>query len=132
MADLNPIALWRRFLVLPNDSRVKTLVVAFLVSAVCAVLVTVATVTLRPIQAQNRAAEQQARLEALIAAVPGISDLIAQAGGEALSTVVIDLDAGGAASEVTPETLEAALSDAANWTALSKSVARSACNSPSC
>ncbi len=119
MADLNPIALWRRFLLLPNDSRVKTLAVAFLVSAVCAVLVTVATVTLRPIQAQNRAAEQQARLEALIAAVPGISDLIAQAGGEALSTVVIDLDAGAAATEVTAETLETALSDASNWTTLS-------------
>lgn len=119
MAELNPLALWRRFLLTPNDSRGKTLAVAFLVSALCAVLVTVATVTLRPIQAQNRAAEQQARLEALIAAVPGISDLIAQAGGEALSTVVIDLDAGAAASDVTPETLEAALADAANWTALS-------------
>ena len=119
MAELNPIALWRRFLVLPNDSRAKTLIVAFLVSAVCAVLVTAASVTLRPIQTQNRAAEEQARLEALIAAVPGIADLIAEAGGAALSTVVIDLDAGAAASGVTPETLEAALSDASNWTALS-------------
>lgn len=118
MTDLNPLSLWRRFLVLPNDSRAKTLAVAFLVSVVCALLVTVATVTLRPIQAQNRAAEQQARLEALIAAVPGISDLIAEAGGNALSTAVIDLDAGAAAGDVTPETLEAALSDPANWTAL--------------
>lgn len=118
MADLNPVSLWRRFLSLPNDSRAKTLVVAFLVSAVCAALVTGATVVLRPIQAQNRAAEQQARLEALIAAVPGMNELIAAAGGEALSTVVIDLDAGGAAREVTPETLETALSDPANWTTL--------------
>lgn len=116
MADLNPISLWRRFLALPNDNRTKTLAVAFLVSVVCAALVTGATVVLRPIQAQNRAAEQQARLEALVAAVPGISDLLGE-GGE-LSTVVIDLDAGAAAKEVTPETLEAALSDATNWTAL--------------
>lgn len=119
MTEFNPIVLWRRFLTLPNDSRAKTLVVAFLVSAVCAVLVTVVTVTLRPIQAENRAAEQQARLEALVAAVPGISDLIAASGGETLSTVVIDLDAGASATGVNPETLEAALSDASNWTALS-------------
>lgn len=119
MADLNPIALWRRFLRTPNDSRAKTLAVAFLVSAICALLVTAATVVLRPIQAENRAAEQRARLESLIAAVPGISSLIEEAGGDSLSTVVIDLDRGAAAADVTPETLEAALSDQANWTALS-------------
>lgn len=118
MADLNPIALWRRFLALPNEGRTKTLIVAFLVAVISAGLVTGATVILRPIQTQNRAAEQQARLEALIAAVPGISDLMAAAGGSALSTVVIDLDRGAAARDVTPETLEAALSDPANWTAL--------------
>ena len=118
MADLNPFSLWRRFLLTPNDSRTKTLVMAFLVSAISAVLVTGVTVTLRPIQAQNRAAEQQARLEALIAAVPGLSDLIAQAGGDALSTVIVDLDAGAAASDVTPDTLQAALAETSNWTTL--------------
>ena len=40
MADLNPFSLWRRFLATPNESRAKTLVVAFLVSAICAMLVT--------------------------------------------------------------------------------------------
>lgn len=118
MADLKPFSLWRRFLATPNDSRAKTLVVAFLVSTICAVLVTGATVVLRPIQAQNRAAEQQARLEALIVAVPGMSDLIAEAGGDALSTVVIDLDAGAAAIDVTSETLERTLAEASNWTTL--------------
>ena len=118
MADLNPFSLWRRFLLTPNDSRTKTLVMAFLISAISAVLVTGVTVTLRPIQAQNRAAEQQARLEALIAAVPGLSDLIAQAGGDALSTVIVDLDAGAAASDVTPDTLQAALAETSNWTTL--------------
>lgn len=118
MADLNPLSLWRRFLATPNDSRVKTLVVAFLVSAVCAIAVTGATVWLRPIQAQNRAVEQQAKLEALISAVPGMSELIEDAGGEALTTVVIDLDDGAASPTVTPETLEAALADPSNWTTL--------------
>ena len=63
MAELNPITLWKRLLAMPNESRAKTLVMAFLVSAVCAVLVSGATVVLRPIQAANRAAEQQMRLE---------------------------------------------------------------------
>lgn len=114
MADLNPFSLWRRFLALPNESRAKTVVVAFLVSAICALMVSGATVLLRPIQAANRAAEQQARIEALVAGIPGMADLLAQAGGS-LSTVVIDLDRGAAAREVTPQTLDAALEDNANW-----------------
>jgi Na+-transporting NADH:ubiquinone oxidoreductase subunit C len=118
MGDLNPMTLWRRLLATPNDNRVKTLLIAFLVSAVCALMVTAATVMLRPIQAQNRAAEQQARLEALISAVPGMAELVASAGGDALSTVVVDLDRGAAAADVTPETLSDALADPSNWTEL--------------
>lgn len=117
MADLNPFSAWRRLLALPNESRTKTVVVAFLVSACCALLVSGATVVLRPIQAANRAAEEQARLEALIAGVPGMSELLSQSGGT-LSTVVIDLSQGRAATEVTPATLDSALADTANWTVL--------------
>jgi len=117
MVELNPITLWRRLLALPNESRTKTLVVAFLLSAICALMVSGATVILRPIQAANRAAEQQARLEALITGIPGMSDLLTQQGG-ALSTVVIDLKRGAAARDVTPESLPAALAEAGNWTAL--------------
>ncbi len=112
--DLNP---WRRFLALPNESRGKTVAVAFLVSAVCAVLVSTATVMLRPIQAANRAAEEQVRIARLVEGIPGMSDLLERSGGT-LATVVIDLEAGRAAADVSPETLDAALSDPANWTAL--------------
>ena len=101
-ADWNP---WRRLLALPNESRTKTLLVAFLVAAVCALLVSGATVLLRPIQAANRAAEEQARIEALVQGIPGMSDLLAQSGGT-LSTVVIDLETGRAAQDVTPATLD--------------------------
>ncbi len=112
--DRNP---WRRFLALPNESRTKTVLVAFLVSAICAVLVSGATVALRPIQAANRAAEEQARIEALVQGIPGMATLLEEAGGS-LSTVVVDLAAGHAATDVTPATLNAALNDPANWTAL--------------
>lgn len=117
MADLNPLTAWRRLLALPNESRTKTLVMAFLVSVICALAVSGATVILRPIQAANRAAEQQARLEALVAGIPGMSELLASAGGT-LTTVVLDLKRGRAAEEVTPATLAAALQDSGNWTAL--------------
>lgn len=108
---------WRRFLALPNESRAKTLIMAFLVSAVCALTVSGATVLLRPIQAANRAAEEQARIASLVQGIPGMADLLAQSGGT-LSTVVIDLDKGRAARGVTPQTLDTVLSDTTNWTTL--------------
>ena len=113
-ADRNP---WRRFLALPNDSRAKTLAVAFLVSAVCAALVSGATVLLRPIQAANRAAEETARIAALVEGIPGMAALLAQSGGT-LSTVVVDLPRGRAADGIAPGDLEAALADPALWTTL--------------
>ena len=113
--DWNPL---RRVLALPNESRGKTVFMAFAVSALCAVMVSGATVVLRPIQAANRAAEEQARIEALVRGIPGMSELLA-ATGVTLSTVVIDLEAGRAAEEVTPDTLQAALAEQSNWTALS-------------
>lgn len=112
--DWNPL---RRLLALPNESRAKTIAVAFLASAVSAALVSGATVVLRPIQAANRAAEEQARIESLVAGIPGIAPLLEQSGG-ALSTVVVDLETGRAADEVTPATLDAALADPNNWTLL--------------
>lgn len=119
MAELNPIRLWRGLLALPNESRVKTIVIAFLVSGACAVTVTAATVILRPIQAQNRALEQQTRLEALLAEIPGLSDILAASDDMVLTTVVVNLPRAEAAQDVTPETLPGELADSANWTELS-------------
>lgn len=117
-SDRNP---WLRFLALPNESRAKTVIVAFLVSSVCAVLVSGATVLLRPIQTANRAAEEKARIEELVQGIPGMSALLEQSAGE-LTTVVIDLDKGRAAPDVTPDTLDAALADPTNWTSLDPAV----------
>ncbi|SMX42371.1 NADH:ubiquinone reductase (Na(+)-transporting) subunit C [Maliponia aquimaris] len=118
MADLNPITAWKRLLALPNESRPKTLLVAFLTSVLCAALVTGATVVLRPIQAANRAAEVQVRLEALLSAIPGMTQLLSANPDAAVSTVVVDLTTGRAARDITPATLETALQDTANWTPL--------------
>ena len=112
--DRNP---WRRILALPNESRTKTILVAFLVAAVSAALVSGATVILRPIQSANRAAEEQARIAALVQGIPGMSTLLTRSGGQ-LSTVVVDLETGRAAEDVTTANLDTALADPGNWTAL--------------
>ena len=118
MDSYNPLAIWRRFLAQPIDSRGKTILVAFLVSASCAALVSGATVFLRPIQMANRAAEQAARLEALLSAVPGMDQILTGLGDGELTTVVVDLDTGKAASGIAPNQLQAALEGPENWTTL--------------
>ncbi|HSG93961.1 MAG TPA: FMN-binding protein, partial [Afifellaceae bacterium] len=76
MADLNPLTWWRRFLALPNDSRVKTLGVALLVALVSAAAVSVTAVLLKPQQLANLERQRQARMEAMIAALPGMADIL--------------------------------------------------------
>jgi Na+-transporting NADH:ubiquinone oxidoreductase subunit C len=108
---------WRRLLALPNESRTKTLVIAFLVSAVCAAFVSGATVYLRPIQAANRAAEEAAKISALVRGIPGMAALLEASGGT-LSTVIVDLDKGRAAKGIAPDELNNALLDPDNWSQL--------------
>ncbi len=71
MANLNPAYWWQRLLALPNDSRTKTLAVAMLVALSAAVLVSTASVLLRPIQEENRERERQAQITALVSAAIG-------------------------------------------------------------
>lgn len=94
MADLNPISLWRRLLALPNESRTKTLAVAFLTAFVCAVLVSATAVTLRPLQDENRAAESRARMAAMVEAIPGMAEILEASGADTLDTIVVDLETG--------------------------------------
>jgi Na+-transporting NADH:ubiquinone oxidoreductase subunit C len=56
------IAWWRRFLALPNDSRAKTLGIAFLVALSCSLVVSSTAVTLRPLQEKYRLSASHATL----------------------------------------------------------------------
>ncbi|WP_404404560.1 NADH:ubiquinone reductase (Na(+)-transporting) subunit C [Pelagibacterium halotolerans] len=106
MAELNLIALWRRLLALPNESRTKTLAVAFLVTLACAALVSATTVVLRPFQDANRAAERQARLEAMLDELPGMQDILAGSGADGLDTVIVNLTSGTVAEDIDPDTFD--------------------------
>ena len=94
MAEFNPLILWKRFLALPNESRTKTLGIAFLVALICSVLVSVTAVTLRPLHAANLQRERDLRLAAMVAALPGIADILRASGADTLDTVIVDLERG--------------------------------------
>lgn len=87
-------ALWRRFLALPNDSRAKALGVAFLVALVCAASVSVTSVLLKPRQQAHLVAAREANLAAMVAALPGLDEILRASGAQSLQTVLVDLRTG--------------------------------------
>ncbi len=115
MADLNPLAWWRRLLALPNDSCVKTLSVALLVALVSATVVSVTAVTLKPLQLANLERQRQARMEAMIAALPGMANILREAGASSIETRLVDLSTGSFETATDPANYDqrAAASDPA-------------------
>lgn len=71
-----------------NDSALRSIAVAGAVAFVCALLVSVVAVNLRPYQDANRAAERAERVSAIIRTIPGLGHL-ADAG--AADVLVIEL-----------------------------------------
>lgn len=124
MADLNPLAWWRWFLALPNNSCVKTLGVALLVALVSATVVSVTAVMLKPLQLANLESQRQARMEAMIAALPGMADILRDAGVNSLETRLVDLDTGSFDTDIDPAGYDqrAAASDPALSIALPREV----------
>jgi Na+-transporting NADH:ubiquinone oxidoreductase subunit C len=106
VAEFNPMRWWRSLLAAPNTSPAKTLIVALLVALVCAVVVSVTAVTLRPLQQANLAAERQARMQQMLAGLPGLEDLISGTGGGSLDVVLVDLDTGAPVENVDPATFD--------------------------
>ncbi|MDO9524698.1 MAG: NADH:ubiquinone reductase (Na(+)-transporting) subunit C [Gemmobacter sp.] len=121
MSDLSPLRLWRRFLALPNESRAKTLGVAFMVATVSALAVSVTSVTLKPRQEAHLAAAREARLAEMIAALPGMGDILRETGADTLDAVVVDLTSGQIAQDVDAAGFDflAAQTDPAQTVALS-------------
>lgn len=94
MADLNPFKLWHRILALPADSQTKTIAMAFVVSATAALFVSIAAVSLQPLINANKLAERQAKLDEMIASLPGLAEVLAESNAETLDTVIVDLTTG--------------------------------------
>lgn len=94
MADLNPLSWWRRFLTLPNDSRTKTFVVAFLVASVSAAAVAFTAVSLKPLQTANVEQERRQRMTEMLASVPGLADILGEVDADTLESRLVDLASG--------------------------------------
>jgi Na+-transporting NADH:ubiquinone oxidoreductase subunit C len=98
MAD--PLALWKGFLARPNADLTKTLGIAFLVALVCGLAVSTAAVSLRPFIAANIEAARQSLMAAMLADVPGIDAILAEAGEGAVEVMLVDLRTGQLATDI--------------------------------
>lgn len=94
MIELNPLRWWCRLLALPNTSQLKAIVVVLLVSVICAVVVSVTAVTLRPLHQANLEAARQKRMAALLQSLPGIAETSNGNGSPLIQTVLVDLAKG--------------------------------------
>lgn len=93
------------FLSRPNDDRVKILGMGAITAVVCAVLVSATSILLNPIQEANLAAERQARMEAMLTALPGLGPVLREQGIDALQIRAVDLTAGTFADGIDAATL---------------------------
>lgn len=118
----NPLTLWRDLLARPNTDRVKTLGIALLVAVVSGLAVSTTAVTLRPYINANIEAERQAKMAAMLANVPGITEILEEAGEGAVEVMLVDLQTGDPATGIDPETYRplAAAADPEQSTALSR------------
>lgn len=118
----SPLALWKRFLARPNTDPAKTLGIALLVALVCGLAVSTTAVVLRPFITANIDAERQARMGAMLAELPGIGDLLAEAGAGALEVILVDLRTGEVANGIDASGYDplAAAADPEMSTALSR------------
>lgn len=91
-----------RFLARPNEDRVKVLGMAFIVAFVSAVLVSATSIALKPLQEANMAAEQAARMEAMLDTLPGLRALMEETGVTALETRLVDIETGAFDAETDP------------------------------
>jgi Na+-transporting NADH:ubiquinone oxidoreductase subunit C len=113
---------WKRFLARPNSDRLKALVVASLVALFCGLAVSAAAVTLRPLIQFNVEAERQAAMIGMLAGLPGMGEILAEAGTGAIDVMLVDLRTGLPAADVDPLAYDpvAAAADPELTTALSR------------
>jgi Na+-transporting NADH:ubiquinone oxidoreductase subunit C len=79
--------------------------VALAVCGVCSLVVTGSVVLLRPFQVENQQRERQQRVRAMVADLPGVSDLLDAAGDARLELHVVELATGEYAPSLDPATL---------------------------
>lgn len=122
MAEAHRPNPWRQFLDRPNTDRTKTVGIALLVAVVCGLSVSIAAVALRPLIAANVVAERQALMSAMLAGLPGIGEILEEAGADAAEIAIVDLGSGTLADTIDPADFDQAAiaADPATSTALDR------------
>jgi Na+-transporting NADH:ubiquinone oxidoreductase subunit C len=110
----------QRFRDAPIDSPMKTLLVTFVVCIVCSVVVSAATVLLRPRQIAHQERERKEYILAILRDVPGVSELLGGSDIQNVEVRVVDLETGEYAESVDARTYDqrSAASDPAQSIAL--------------
>lgn len=79
---------------MPNDRPAKTFIVALAVSLVCALVVSVTAVLLKPLQLANREHERQEHILAIVERLPGIEELFDTVEARQVEAHVVELSTG--------------------------------------
>lgn len=110
---INPIT---GFLARSNEDPVKIIGVAFLVALASALVVSTASITLKPYQDAHLEAERAARMAQMMERLPGMEDILARAGADSLTTRLVDLSDGSFVEDMDPDAYDtaAATSDPAS------------------
>ena len=77
-----------------KESPVRVIGMATAVALVCALVVSTASVLLKPLQDAHLEAEREARMAAMLDTLPGMRALLEEAGADSLATRLIDLSSG--------------------------------------
>lgn len=83
----------------------RTLLVALVVCGLCAALLAGSVVVLRPLRLENQQRERERRIRALVASLPGVAQLVEEAGAAGLDLRVVELATGDYAPSVDAEAL---------------------------
>lgn len=89
------------------ESPARTLLIAFLVCAVCSVLVSTTAVFLEPRQRANREREREQKILAIVARQPGLAQLLEDLEGVSLQAHVVELATGEFADHIDAATFDA-------------------------
>lgn len=99
---------FKAFLARSNEDPVKIIGVACAVALASALVVSTASVALKPYQDAHLEAERAARMAQMLERLPGMEDILAQAGADSLVTRLVDLSDGSFVDGIDPDSYDPA------------------------
>jgi Na+-transporting NADH:ubiquinone oxidoreductase subunit C len=105
-ADIEGRPGWIGLRRLPRESTLRAILVTGIVCVVCSAAIAFAVSLLRPYQEANRARERAARIQEIVASVPGLGDVIGTLSPERVDARVVELATGRYAEDVDPSRFE--------------------------